>query len=698
MTGMLKKCVVGLVAIQSLSGAVEGFAEEKQKIHVLEDVVVTASKIDDSYQTGDVDLEETPSFYSQIKRESFEGKVEDIAEVLEKEAGIQVRKTGGLGSFSAISLRGSTSEQVMVYMDGVLLNDSNYGGIDLSNISLSDVESIEVYRGVTPLNFGKASIGGVVNITTRRSKETFNGSVRAGVGSFDTRQLSAFVNQKPGRWDYVLSGDYLASKNDYWILNPNQTPYNPYDDKWEEMNNNAFRQTAFLGKFGYDFSQDSRFDFSNQFFSKEQSLPGWQNLESTGTGFDTRRNTAIMKFTRDNVGACNMSANLDYTWKEEEYDDRSSSVGLSMGEGGGQHNLYVTNALGGHYYLEAMGDWNILSVMADLRFEAYSQEDLFHLERAPLESTRGTFSLGVQDTLLLLDQRLSFTPALRYYHVRNELLSAAGPTDPGSGEVQEPAQLPSETEDKDYVSPQMGIKYRAADWLVLKSNIARYTREPAFYELFGDRGWMTGNPSLDAEEGVNFDAGFSINRDVDNAYIQRLSWDAAYFQSHVEDLITVVFNAQGFGRYANIGKAEIKGIETDFRVDFLAYFRLIANATWQDPVNMSDSVDQKGKILPGRYTEAYFGRIEAKAAGVKLYLEYVKEVGMKYASTNLTAPGDQPWTGSPDKKETNLGASWLWEPFLVTFEAKNIRNSRYQSFWGYPLPGRSFYLTVKYNF
>ena len=42
-------------------------------------------------------------------------------------------------------------------------------GVDLSNISLSDVESIEIYRGISPANFGKASIGGVVNIKTLRS-------------------------------------------------------------------------------------------------------------------------------------------------------------------------------------------------------------------------------------------------------------------------------------------------------------------------------------------------------------------------------------------------------------------------------------------------------------------------------------------------------------------------------------------------
>ena len=397
-----------------------------------------------------------------------------------------------------------------------------------------------------------------------------------------------------------------------------------------------------------------------------------------------------------------MSANLDYSWKEEAYDDRGSETGLSVGEGGSQHNLYTTRSLGGHYFLEYVGDWNLVSAIADLKFEDYSQEDLLQPDRPQQESARTTLALGLQDTLLLLNERLSITPGIRYTYIRNALMNTTAMIDPdgsgGQGGTLETVQLPGTTEDENYFSPQLGVKYGIFHGVVLKSNVARYTREPTFYELFGDRGWMVGNPGLDAEEGLNFDAGFSINRQVKNAFIQRVSWDAAYFQSHVDNLITVIFNAQGFGRYENIGEAEIKGIETDFRLDFLTYFRLIANATWQDPVNLSESVDQKGKILPGRYTEAYFGRVEARAMGIKLYLEYVKEIGMKYAASNLTAPGSQPWTGSRDREETNLGASWLWEPILVTFEAKNIRNSRYQSYWGYPQPGRAFYLTVKYGF
>ena len=152
------------------------FAESDAHTPTLGTVVVTATSEETPFETGDVETEESTGFVSVIHREDFEGKMEDLADVLQNEAAVEVRQSGGLGSFSTISIRGSSSDQVMVFLDGVLLNDASGGGVDLSSISLSDVESIEIYRGVTPINFDKASIGGVVNIKTLRAKEGIHAS------------------------------------------------------------------------------------------------------------------------------------------------------------------------------------------------------------------------------------------------------------------------------------------------------------------------------------------------------------------------------------------------------------------------------------------------------------------------------------------------------------------------------------------
>lgn len=136
--------ILFLIVAFVFTNMANGFAQTDSKPVTLDAVVVTAEKSDSDFQTGDVDTEQTPAFFSVIKREQFEGKMENLSEIIEKEAGVQIRQSGGLGSFSTVSLRGSSSEQVVIYMDGVPLNEASGGGVNLANISLSDIASVEI--------------------------------------------------------------------------------------------------------------------------------------------------------------------------------------------------------------------------------------------------------------------------------------------------------------------------------------------------------------------------------------------------------------------------------------------------------------------------------------------------------------------------------------------------------------------------
>lgn len=651
-----------------------GHAETRNS-HTLSTIVVTAHKEDATFQTGDVDIEETPSFYSFITRDKFEGKIESLGEVLQKEVGIQIRQSGGLGSFSTVSLRGASSEQVMVFLDGILLNDAAMGGVDLGNISLSDVEAIEVYRGSTPMNFGKASIGGVVNIRTLRSRKEPVGRLTAGYGSFNTRQMSAFINDKPGRWDYLVSADYLGSDNDFWILNDRGTDYNPYDDEWQRRKHNGFDQKNLLTKLGCALTDALHLDFSNQCFAKDQQIANWINLDGNAS-LDTVRNSTIAKLTADAVGPFNLSGYLDYTWKKEIYDDRQGDIGL-----GSQWNEYLTQTYGGHLFMQWVSPRQIANMMVDVRHETYAPKDLLYTERNPLDSHRTTYTVGAQDTLYLFDARLSLTPAVRYFHV-DDLLQ--------SGESYWGIYLEGSANHKDYINPQMGLKYRVCDWLTLKSNLAKYTREPSFFELFGDRGLFLGNEDLVAEEGVNGDIGLLISREPDHCLLNRVSLEVAWFKSEVDNLITRTYDARGVGKSVNVEGATIQGIESQLSLDFFDMFRLSANATWQDTTNNDRTEEFYGQQLAGRYEKAFTGRIEACYAGVRVYAEYLYESGMYY-DTACTRK-------SPDKKIINAGLAWVLGHYRFQLEGKNLDNHRHEDFNGYYMPGRSYYGSVSYHF
>lgn len=640
-------------------------------------MVVTGKKMERDFETGDVDLDSTPAFFSVIERDQFEGKIESLAEVIEKEAGIQVRQSGGLGSFSSVSLRGSSSNQVVVFLDGVLLNDASGGGVDLSTISLSDVQSIEVYRGVTPANFGKASIGGAINIRTNRVKKGFQGNVSLGYGSFNTKEGSVFLNHKPAKWDYLISADVLKTANDFEFVNDKGTDWNRDDDEEEDRNNAEVERYNILTKFGYDVTKDLRLELNNQWFSKDQEIPAWNNSPLVDTTLDTRRNMTTFGLIADNLGSLGLNTHfkINHTWKEEIFDDSNGFIGL-----GKQKDKYTTKRTGANLYAEWLTASNLVSMYTEFIHEDYEPESLLQKENAR-DSSRDFLSLTLQDNWFLLRERLIITPVLRYTWLRDELDSAVSVYG---------LPLEGRSRHEDYVKPQLGIKYRLLDWLTLKANWAEYVREPSFFELFGDRGLFLGNMDLEAEEGTNWDCGLEIDHQMKHSLIQRINLEAAFFYSDVDELITRTYDARGVGKSVNISGSEIEGVEASLYVDFLKYFKLIAKGTWQDTENQSQIKAFEGKNLPGRYDESYLGRLEARFGGCKVYMEKISEKGRYFDTANLLE--------AEDTNETNVGASYNYQDLVVTFEAKNIGDNQYEDFNGYPLPGRSYTATLKYTF
>lgn len=642
----------------------------------LDEIIITSERTSDDLQTGDLDTEQTPAFFSVIERDQFEGRMEDLSEAIEKEAGVQVRQSGGLGSFSTVSLRGSSSDQVMVFMDGMLLNDASGGGVDLSNIALSDVESIEIYRGITAMNFNKASIGGVINIKTVRAKKELIVNASAGYGSFNTKKYSGFINYKPGRWDYLISADYLSADNDFEILNDNGTIWNQDDDREERRNNARVEQENLLAKVGFDFTDDLRLDFVEQWFSKDQGLPSWNNSSNTKTSLTTKRNINTLRLTADNIGrySFNTATRISYTYKKEKYNDSHGSVGL-----GQQCSIYDTARYGIDFFLEWLSNVHSVNLILDAQREEYGVNDLLNI-RNPNDSDRESFTAGIQDSMVLFHDSLIVTSGLRYSRINDNLKSAVNSFG---------VELEGRTEKNDYLSPQIGIKYNLTKRLILKSNIARYFREPSFFELFGDRGFFTGNNELRAEKGTNWDAGFEAVLISSGDLFSRISLNGAYFVSDVDDLITRVYDSRGIGRSVNISSSFINGIESGINVDFFRFLSLSANATWQDTENRNMIRAFNGKRLPGIFEKSYLIRLEANYKGLKVYGENIKEEGMYYDTANLIE--------AEDKVESNAGIMYSYGPMMFSLEAKNLGDNLYEDFNGYPLPGRAYSFSIKYG-
>ncbi len=99
-----------------------------------------------------------------------EKHVDSLTGLLQSE-GIQVLAYGAYGLQQAPSIRGFTDETVRVVIDGVCVNNAQYGTFDFSSINIADIEKIEIVRGgFTEGVCDEGAVGGVIYITTRKQQ------------------------------------------------------------------------------------------------------------------------------------------------------------------------------------------------------------------------------------------------------------------------------------------------------------------------------------------------------------------------------------------------------------------------------------------------------------------------------------------------------------------------------------------------
>ena len=89
-----------------------------------------------------------------------------VADALESIPGVTISAYGSTGSLASVNIRGSSSAQVLVLIDGMPAPNQQTGTLDLNAISTAGVEQIEIVEGGGSTLYGTGSIGGIINIIT----------------------------------------------------------------------------------------------------------------------------------------------------------------------------------------------------------------------------------------------------------------------------------------------------------------------------------------------------------------------------------------------------------------------------------------------------------------------------------------------------------------------------------------------------
>jgi vitamin B12 transporter len=131
-----------------------------------------------------------------------------VADVLRMLPEVTIRTAGGPGGLTTMSIRGSSSTETLVMLDGVPLNRPDQASVDLSTLPIQQVDHIEVMRGPFSAIYGSATIGGVVNIVTRAQPRS---SVSARIGSYGETSNVATLGGKSGATTYLVQGIQTGS-------------------------------------------------------------------------------------------------------------------------------------------------------------------------------------------------------------------------------------------------------------------------------------------------------------------------------------------------------------------------------------------------------------------------------------------------------------------------------------------------------
>ena len=161
-------------------------------------------------------------------RASTADSVEDL---LRREAGVQLSRTGGPGQSASVFIRGGSSANTVLLIDGVRVGSATLGQVEFESLGLSQIERIEVLRGPGSSLYGADAVGGVVQIFTRRGEGEARVTAHAAIGGYHSYELQAGVSGAQGGFDYAASLGRESSRG-VSALKPGDQfgNYNPDDD------------------------------------------------------------------------------------------------------------------------------------------------------------------------------------------------------------------------------------------------------------------------------------------------------------------------------------------------------------------------------------------------------------------------------------------------------------------------------------
>jgi vitamin B12 transporter len=598
-------------------------------------VVVTAN-------TQPTALAHTPAPVDVVGSQEIEQRqAVSFPDLLATQTGISLARTGTIGGLTTIFLDGGNSAFTKVLIDGTPVNLPG-GDFDFSNLTLDNVDKVEIVHGAESALYGTDAMSGVVQIISHRGTTRVPEiNLFAEGGSFSSARGGAQFSGLLAKFDYSAAGSYFHTDG--------------------QGVNDAFLNRGFAGNLGYSFSDNNQVHLSIRSNSSFAGAPGQTLLGPTFTDPSTFYDLQ------------QLSANLTWNfqtsnhWSHHFAAMESRYYSISGGFPGFPNFANQANRAGG--LAQSTYSFRSGAVTGGYQYEAENVAAA-HAHR----NNQGGFLDG------------------RWSPVSRLMLSAGG-------------RAEANTSFGTRVVPRAGavlaLRYAKGFLGDTRARIAygQGIEEPTALESFDTDPCSPGNPNLRPQRSRTVNAGIDQYFDSD-----RFRVSATYFANEFRDLITSVPGTQAgcpFGSitFLNTDRARARGVNLETTARLTRWLSLNGNYSHDDTRVLQSSTAGTGFQQPGDHLL----RRPVNSGNVWLNANYRRfNLNVNTYVTGARTDSDFDGLGlnrNPGYARFDVATSFLLARDVSFYgRVTNLLDKQYQETIGFPALGRDYRLGLNYRF
>ncbi len=642
------------------------------------EVVVTATRVKEKAKI--LPVSSSVITEDEIKATGFE----TVSDLLRYVEGAYIQAYGGPGRATSLRIRGLDSRWVMVMVDGMEVNDpmSIGGAFDFSDLSVDDIERIEIVRGPESPLYGSDAMAGVINIITKTGKKKPSFSLSAYTGSMDTWQTRFSSSGKVGILDYSLSASHMetngiAKDDRYW-------------------------RGSYAAKIGVDLLENLRLDGTLRFINGDVQYDDFDYK-----AYETKNDPNQYKKT-DRLITTFTATYIPFDWWETQLklgmSDTRRKYSDKWDPESTDHSVYHT--AWGDYVIDKLKsessytgrikkiDWqNTLHVMDRKNVKdtlvvgyEYREDEGKSTYWSKTASYWGGWPLGIR---VSKSRFPSHTTQLIGYYAQNELRVWDRVILLAGIRYDDPDDFGGRT------TYNLGASYHLKPTdTILKVRYATGFRTPTLFELYAppNPSWwfLGGNRGLSSEEGESYELGFT-----QFLFSKRLTFDFTFFHEAIDKKIIYYIDPVTWqGSYRNIATVVDQGIEAGLSLRPFKGLILKANYTYTNPEDRERHLRVE-RVPLNQWSASAFYNWKDK---VKAYLS-ARFVGDRVDSYRRDTSGHlKPYYANAYTVVDGKISYRVHSHFEVFLKGQNIFDRHYEEVKGYEAPTAQWYIGGKVTF